>query len=112
MREITHDRRSWTHQLVEKKGLTEGLQLNDHVRKTVDEGDTVDTVHLDTQKVFNKVRLKTLLRELMGQRMNGKLLLWLYSCPRRKQRGGLNGQLQQKVTVQCLVPSVPCWLMC
>lgn len=84
------------------------LRLNDRVRKTVDEGDSVDT----TQKVVNKVTLKSLLRELRGHRMSGKLSSWLYSCPRRKQRRGLNGQLWQKVTVQCLVPGVPCWLMC
>lgn len=109
---ITCKERAWTQQLEEKKGLTEGLQLNDHIGETVDEVDLVDMMYLGTQKVFNKVRLKTLLRELRGQRMSGKLLLWVCRCPRRKQRGGLDGQLWQKVTARCLVPGVPCCLTC
>lgn len=56
-------------QLTEQKGLTEVLRLNAHVRKTMDEEDLVDMVHSDTQKVFNKVRLKSLLRELRDHGM-------------------------------------------
>ena len=40
---------------MEKTGLTEGLRLNDRVRKTVDERDLVDVVHLDTQEIFKEL---------------------------------------------------------
>jgi len=79
----------------------EGWQLNDCVKKTVEEGDSVGMVHSDTQKVFNKVRLKKPPEGTKRSQDKWGLLSWLYSCPRRMQRGRLNGQLWHKVTARC-----------
>lgn len=63
---ITCKDRAWTQQLEEKKGHTEGFQLNDRIRETVDEVDLVDMMYLGTQNVFNKVRLKSGVKAWVG----------------------------------------------
>ena len=57
--------------------LTQLIDHVDHILKTLNSGEEVDTIYLDYAKAFDKVDLQTLLKKLQRYGIGGKMLQWI-----------------------------------